>query len=179
MVKGIVLSKADRVRLAAFAEEAKDKREYRATLGVLQRGEGKSAKDVGKQLGVTQKQVFVWCQKFRKGGTAALRVRKQTGRPARAGKAAKRIIPSLLRQDPQAFGYLKGRWVLRDIARELEKEGMPVSHTHVRRILDDLGIGLKQPKLRAPGSIKKDYRKRAEIRHYRRIAPALLKKESR
>ena len=176
MVKGVVLSKASRARLAAFAEETKDKSEYRSALGVLQRGEGKSAKEVGKHLGVTQKQVFVWCQKFRKGGTAALRMRKQTGRPARAGKAAKRIIPALLKQDPQAFGYLKGRWVLRDIARELEKEGIPVSHTHVRRILDDRAMGLSQPRLRAPGSIKKDYRKRAEIRRYRRIAPALLKK---
>ena len=179
MVKGIVLSKAGRVRLAAFAEDVKDKREYRAALGVLLRGEGKSAKEVGTRLGVTKKQVFVWCQKFRSGGCAALRVRKQTGRPARVGKAAKRVIPALLRQDPQAFGYLKGRWVLRDVARELKKEGIRVHYTHVRTILGDLGIGLKQPQLRAPGSIRKDYRKRAEIRRYRRIAPALLKKGSR
>jgi len=37
---------------------------------------------------------------------------------------AEKFIPKLLKEDPQAFGYLKGRWVYRDIARELNKEGV-------------------------------------------------------
>jgi hypothetical protein len=69
--------------------------------------------------------------------------------------------------------------VLRDISRELKKEGIDLHYTGVHRILGDLGIVLKSPKLRAPGSIRKNYRKRAEIRRYKRVAGALLKKGSR
>lgn len=173
---GIALPNDQRKQLAHFMNETKDKREYRAALGVLLRGDGKSAKEVGRQLGVTVKQVFEWCHDFRTKGTDGLQMRKPTGRPAVHGDKAKRVIPKLLKKDPQAFGYLKGRWVLRDIARELKKEGIDLHYTSVHRILDDLGIVLKSPKLRAPGSIRKNYRKRAEIRRYKRIAGALLKK---
>jgi len=178
MDSGIFLSKANRRKLADFSKTANDKREYRAALGVLLRGDGETAEEVSRRLGVTRKQVFMWCRKFRSNGVDALRMRKQTGRPAHQGSKAKEIIPHLLEKDPQAFGYLKGRWVLRDIARELKKEGINLHYTGVRRVLNDLGITLKQPKLRAPGSLKKNYRKRKEIADYRRIAPALLKKES-
>jgi transposase len=176
MNPGAELSKAQREQLTRFMNEVKDKREYRAALGVLLRGDGKSAKEVGRQLGVTMKQVFTWCRNFRAKGVDGLRMKKQTGRPAIDGNKAKKIIPELLKKDPQAFGYLKGRWVLRDIARELKKEGINLHYTSVHRILGDLGIVLKSPKLRAPGSIRKNYRKRAEIRRYKRVAGALLKK---
>lgn len=174
--KGTVLSKAQREQLTRFMNEVKDKREYRAALGVLMRGDGKSAEEVGDQLGVTKKQVFEWCHKFRTKGADGLRMKKQTGRPATEGDKAKKAVPELLKKDPQAFGYLKGRWVLRDISRELEKEGINLNYTGVHRVLGDIGIVLKSPKLRAPGSIHKNYYKRAEIQRYKRAAGALLKK---
>lgn len=175
---GIVLSKAQREQLRRFMGDVKDKREYRAALGVLLRGDGVSAEDVGRRLGVTVKQVFVWCRNFRAKGVDGLRMKKQTGRPATQGNEAKKIIPELLRRDPQAFGYLKGRWVLRDISRELKKEGIPLHYTSVHRVLGDLGIVLKSPKLRAPGSMHKNYYKRAEIQQYKRVAGALKKRAS-
>jgi transposase len=155
----------------------KDKREYRAADGLLLRSEGRSADDVARRLGVTRKQVFTWTRKFRASGTDGLRMKKQTGRPRTKADAAKPKIEAIIDKDPQVFGYLKGRWVLRDISKELKKEGITMHWTSVRRMLDDMGIGLKSPKLRALGSIKKNYRKRAEIRRYKRIAPALLKKK--
>lgn len=176
MSPGIFLSKTNRLELEKFSNEAKNKREYRASRGVLLRGEGKPAKEVGRQLGTTQKQVFVWCRKFREDGIKGLLVKKQTGRPAKQKNQAKKIIPDLIKKDPQLFGYLKGRWVLRDISRELKKEGIELHYTGVRRALNELGFGLKQPKLRAQGSLHKNYRKRREVANYRRIAPALLKK---
>jgi transposase len=155
----------------------KDKREYRAADGLLLRSEGRSADDVSRRLDVTRKQVFAWTRKFRASGTDGLRMKKQTGRPRTKADAAKPIIEAIIDKDPQIFGYLKGRWVLRDISKELKKEGIAMHWTSVRRMLNELDIGLKSPKLRAPGSLKKDYRKRAEIRSYKRIAPALFKKK--
>ena len=175
---GIILSRPQRRALKKFMEKTKDKREYRAAWGILLRAEGEAVADIARRLGVTMKQVFVWTRKFRAEGTNRLKVRKQTGRPATKALRATPIISDLLDADPQAFGYLKGRWVLRDIARQLKKEGIHIHYTSVRRILEDLDIKLKSPKLRAPGSIKKNYKKRVEIGNYKKVAAALLKKTS-
>lgn len=163
-------------QLRKFMAQTKDAREYRAADGLLLRAEGKSADNVARHLGVTIKQVFVWTRKFRSTSIAGLHMKKSTGRKTTKADTAKPIISKIINEDPQAFGYLKGRWALRDISRELKKEGIGMHWTSVARMLDDLDIKLKSPRLRAPGSIKKNYRKREEIRRYKRIAPALLKK---
>jgi transposase len=174
---GIKLSNNQKKILKKFMQKVKDKREYRAALGILLRGEGKAALFVAQKLSVTIKQVFVWCRKFKEDGITALQVKKQSGRPAKEGVKAKELIPKLLKQDPEAFGFLKGKWVLRDISRQLKKEGINLNYTGVRRVLTNLKIRQKKPILRAPGSIKKNYQKRAEIKRYKRIAAALLKKK--
>jgi len=159
-------------------KKTKDKLEYRAADGLLMRAEGKSVDAISRRLGVSMNQVFVWTRKFRATGTKGLRMKKPTGRKTTKADAAKPKIAALIDKDPQAFGYLKGRWVLRDISRELKKEGVDMHWTSVGRVLEDLDLVLKSPRLRAPGSIKKNYRKREEIQRYKRIAPALLKKRS-
>lgn len=172
------LSAAQQRQLRTFMAKTNDKREYRAADGLLLRAEGRSADDVARRLGVTIKQVFVWTRKFRSTGVIGLCMKKSTGRKRTKANIAKPLIANMIDEDPQAFGYLKGRWVLRDISRELNKEGIDIHWTSVGRMLDELNIVLKSPRLRAIGSIKKNYRKREEIRGYKRIAPALLKKES-
>lgn len=172
------MTETQRRQLHQFKAKTKDKREYRAADGLLLRAEGKTADDVARRTGVTIKQVFMWTRKFRRKGVRGLRVRKQTGRPALKAALAKPRIAHLIEQDPQAFGYLKGRWVLRDIARQLEKEGVEMHYTSVRRMLGELGIVLKTPRLRTPGSLKKNYRKREQIRQYKQVAAALSKKTS-
>jgi len=178
MKSGINLSTKQKKELQQFAKKPRDSREYRSALGILSRSEGKSAQDVANQFNVTKKQVFTWCKKYRQNGLSGLRMRKQTGRPAVQGNFAKKYIPALLQQEPQAFGFLKGRWVVRDIAKALKKEGVYLSFQSVSRILHDMKMTLKRPRLRAPGSIHKNYRKREQIRRYKKIAPTLLKKES-
>lgn len=173
---GIFLSRAQQRQLGELMSKTRDKREYRSAEGLLLRAEGKSVEYIARRLNVTMKQVFVWTRKFRESGVTGLQVKKQTGRPTKKADAAKPKIKQILARDPQAFGYLKGRWVLRDIARELAKEGVAIHWTSVRRILGDLDIVLKAPRLRAQGSLKKNYGKRKEIQNYKRIAPALLKK---
>ncbi len=126
---------------------------------------------------LSPKQVFIWCKAYKKKGVKGLILSKPPGRPPVEGNKAKKRIPELLKKDPQLFGFLKGRWVVRDIAKQLEKEGINLSFQSVDRILHELGIPLKRPKLRAPGSIQKNYRKRKEIENYKAIAGALLKKE--
>jgi transposase len=181
MVKraGITLSDTQQKELMEFRQATSDKLEYRAATGVLLRSEGRSAKDVASELGVKQRAVFDWCKNYAESGPEGLHMNKPTGRPAHRGERAKELIPNLLEQDPQSFGFLKGRWVVRDIAKALGDEGITLSFQHVQHILRELGVKLKSPKLRAPGSISKNHKKRAEVRKYKRIAPALLKRGSR
>jgi len=174
---GIKLSKDQKNILKKFMQKVKDKREYRAALGILLRSEGKTALFVSQKLGTTIKQVFMWCRKFKENGVLGLQVKKQSGRPAKEGNKAKELIPKLLKEDPEAFGFLKGKWVLRDISKQLKKEKINLNYTGVRRVMSDLGITQKKPILRAQGSIKKNYQKRAEIKRYKKIAAALLKKK--
>ncbi len=176
---GIELSEKQRKNLQKFMHETKDKREHRAASGILMRTEGKSADDVARHFGVTKKQVFSWTRFFRATGVEGLHMKNPTGRTPKRSIVAKPRIRQLLKEDPQLFGYLKGGWVLRDISRQLKKEGIELHFTGVRRVLEDLDIVLKSPKMRAPGSVKKNYRKRREIENYKRIAPALQKKRSR
>ena len=179
MKPGIKLSAKEKKELRGELTKTKDNRSFRAITGVLLRSDGHSAKSVAQNFGVSQKQVFVWCQLYKKQGTQGLFLQKPPGRPAKEGNKAKKRIPELLKQDPQIFGFLKGRWVLRDISKELKKEGIEISYQSVGRVLGDLGIPLIRPKLRALGSIKKNYAKRREIKDYKMAASALQKKGSR
>ena len=63
-----------------------------------------------------------------------------------------------------------------DISQQLKRRRINLNYTGVRRALGDLGIVQKMPKLRAQGSMVKNYKKRQEIRRYKQIAAALLKK---
>ncbi len=176
---GIKLAEKEKHKLQSARKKIKDAHSFRAMTGVLLRCEGHSAETVAKSLGVSPKQVFMWCKAYKKKEVKGLIISKPPGRPPTEGNKAKKRIPELLRKDPQLFGFMKGRWVVRDIAKQLEKEGINLSFQSVDRILHDLGIPLKRPKLRAPGSIHKNYRKRKEIKNYKAIASALLKKKSR
>jgi len=175
---GIKLSGKEINDLENARKQIKDARSFRAMSGVLYRSQGESSETVAKNLGVSTKQVFMWCREYKKRGVKGLVLGKPPGRPPKEGDKAKNRIPTLLRDDPQLFGYLKGRWVVRDIAKQLRKEGINLSFQSVDRILHDLGISMKRPKLRAPGSIHKNYGKRKEIANYKAVAGALLKKES-
>ncbi len=174
---GLSLTGAQRKQLQQFMKKTNDKREYRAAYGLLMRAERKSVDDISRSLGVSMNQIFVWTRDFCANGVKGLCMKKPTGRKTTKADSAKPLIAKIINADPQAFGYLKGRWVLRDISRELKKEGVDVHWTSVGRMLDELDLVLKSPRLRALGSIKKNYRKRKEIQRYKRIAPALLKKK--
>lgn len=178
MRSGIELSEEEKNELRKGIATVTDNRSFRAITGVLLRSEGHPALSVAKNLGVSQKQVFVWCKSYKDQGINGLQLRKPPGRTAREGGKAKKRIPELLKKDPQLFGFLKGRWVLRDISKELKKEGIELSYQSVGRVLGELGIPLVRPKLRAPGSLKKNYVKRREIKNYKTAAPALEKKGS-
>ena len=133
-------------------------------------------KQVASSLQVCMGAVFKWERLYRKKGIDALRSRKPPGRPARKRPAARKLIPGLLRSDPQAFGFLKGRWVVRDISKALKGEGVDISPTQVHGILRDLDLSYKRPKFDVKSDDPSFARKEREIRRYKQVAPALEKR---
>ena len=102
--------------------------------------------------------------------------RKPPGRPSVKKKEARRLMPELMKKDPQAFGFLKGRWVVRDVSKALKSEGVEISPTQVHGILHELGLSYKRPKLDVKSNDPNYYRKAKEVRNYKQVAPALAKK---
>ena len=170
------LTRKERRHLERFVRETKDKGEYARGTGVLMRWRGKKAKDVARELNVSMDAVFKWEWLFRRDGLDGLRHRKAPGRPAVKRPAAKRVIPDLLRKDPQAFGFLAGRWTVRDVSRALKEEGVDISPTQVHWVLGDLGLSFKRPKLTVESDDPSYRRKEREIRRYKQVAPALAKR---
>jgi transposase len=107
--------------------------------------------------------IFKWQALFRNYGVEGLRTGKPTGRPPTKGDAAKKLIPGLMKKEPKLFGYLKGRWVVRDIASELKKEGIEIGKSQARQILEELNLSFKKrPKLTVKSNDSQYWRKARE-----------------
>jgi transposase len=172
------LARKERRALESLRRGAKDKLEYVRATCLLMRWRGRRAKDVAKELDISMGAVFKWEASFRRHGIDELRTKKPPGRPSVKKKEARRLMPELIKKDPQAFGFLKGRWVVRDISKALKTEGVEISPTQVHGILGELGLSYKRPKLTVKSDDPSYARKEREIARYKQIAPALEKKGS-
>ena len=152
------------------------KREYRRAFAIKTRGEGTPVNAVAEQLAVSRQSVSKWTAAFMKKGAGGIRAAKRKKRLSDARLRATARIRDVLHSEHVESGYLKGRWCIADIASLLNREGVAVSRSTVARTLCTMKYVWKRPKLRAPGSILRDYRKRKEVANHRKIAPALRKK---
>ena len=167
--------------LAKFVALTKDKGEYRRGTAILMlSGNGKrrrKVKDVARELNVSVNAVIGWKRRYREQGLDGLKAGEHTGRPPRVRARAVRRMRGLLKEDPQAFGFLKGRWVVRDIATALSRQKIEISRSHVHKILtEELDLAYKRPKLTVKSNDSNYSRKAREVERYKRIAPALAKK---
>ena len=89
----------------------------------------------------------------------------------------KEIMLSVLFNDPNLFGYVRNTWSLRSLAKCLTEElDIPISFKHLQRILKDMGIGCKRPKLELEHGPDYDYGKK-KVKNYKQIASALKKRK--
>jgi transposase len=173
------LDRKEKRLLKRLLSLTQDKREYRRALGVLMRAQKKRVKDIASQLDVSIDAVERWLRAYRKrGGIEGITARKPSGRPAMKRKPAEARIRELLKQDPQAFGFLKGRWVVRDIAKALSQDGIKISKSYVQDMLRGLDLAYKRPKLEVKSNDPNYYRKAKEVRNYKRAASMLEKRGS-
>ena len=133
-------------------------------------------------MGVNYRSVYDWIDNFRKYGLEdGIRNRRKNGgrKPLISTEKNRELIKDIvLNKSPRTFGYLKNTWSIRLLATYLSSLlGINVSRMQTWRIVHDLGIVYKQPKL----ELEKDddyEEKKEKIDGYRKVSNALLKKGS-
>ena len=133
-------------------------------------------------MGVNYRSVYDWIDNYRKCGLDGIRnKRKNGGRKPVISTAKNRemIKDIILYKSPQTFGYLKNTWSVRLLATHLTSLlGMNVSPKQTWRIIHDLGIVYKQPKLELEKKGDDYEEKKEKIDRYRKVSRALLKKDT-
>ena len=180
--------KPDPLRLSAnqkkdlfdFIRNTKNKEEYRRAVAVKQKMEGMSYRTIAKNLGVNYRNVYYMIKSYKEHCLDGIRSkRKNAGRiPKISSDKNKQLIKDTVLKSPRSFGYLRNTWSIRLLAAYLtDVLKMNVSPMQTWRIIHDLGIVSKRPKLALEHG--EDYEeKRKTINNYKKISVALLKKNT-
>ena len=176
------LSDTQKKELNRFMKSTRDKEEYRRASAIKQKMEGVPYRSIAKNLGVNYRNVYDWINNYRKhDGLDGIRNKRKNGgrKPVISTYKNKEMVKDIvLNKSPKSFGYLKNTWSIRLLATYLSSLlEMNVSPMQTWRIIQDLGIVYKQPKLELEKG--NDYEeKKGKIDRYKKISSALLKKDS-
>ena len=170
------LSTVQRKELFSFMKNTKDKEEYRRASAIKQKMEGVPYRTIAKNLGVNYRNVYGWIKKYRDSGLDGIRNKRKNGgrKPVISTDKNKEMVKDIeLNKSPQTFGYLKNTWSIRLLATYLSSlMEINVSPMQTWRIIQDLGIVYKQPKLELEKG--DDYEeKKGKIERYKKISSAL------
>jgi transposase len=147
----LLLSRKDKRELEAFMKKTTDKEEAMRALVVLHKAEGETFRQIGQILHMRPMTAQAAVNRYKQSNITGLKTKQSSGRPALKKTKMKQILKDLIKQDPQAFGYLRTTWSLRAIAKHLDKElDIKTSNVHVWRILKELGLSYKMPKAKSP-----------------------------
>jgi putative transposase len=145
------LSEIQKKKIIMFMKSTRDKEEYRRASAVKQKMEGISYRIIAKNLGVNYRNVYDWINNYRKYGIDGIRSKRNNAgrRPVISTDKNKEIVKNIiLNKSPKTFGYLKNTWSIRLLATYLSSLlEMNVSPMQTWRIINDLGIVCKRPKL--------------------------------
>ena len=175
------LSNVQKKELFSFMKSTKDKEEYRRASAIKQKREGIPYRTIAKNLGVNYRNLYDWINNYRKYGLDGIRNKRKYGgrKPVISTDKNKEIVKDIvLNKSPKIFGYLKNTWSIRLLATYLSSLlEMNVSPMQTWRIIQDLGIVYKQPKLELEKGV--DYNeKKGKIDRYKKVSSALFKKDS-
>ena len=174
------LSKVKKVELFNFMKETRNKEEYRRASAIKQKLEGLPYRTIARNLDVNYRNVYNWIKDYKEYGLDGVRSkRNNAGRiPKISSDKNKERIKEIITKSPRTFGYLKNTWSIRLLATYLTTIlGMNVSPMQTWRIVRDLGIVSKRPKLALEHA--EDYEKKKKIvDNYKKVSAALLKKNS-
>jgi len=137
-----------RQRMRNQLQHARDARQYRRLLAVLECDRGKSVNDVADLLGVTRQSIYNWIARAAdRNDVATLGDAPRSGRPAKAGYVFDTLLPILLMLSPEQFGYPATYWTIPLLQDQLwQNTGEEYSASTVRRGLKRLNYVWKRPR---------------------------------
>ena len=158
-------------------KDSTDKKNYHRLLAVLHKSNGRTFADIAKEHGVSIRTVQRWISAYLQMGTKGLEIRKPGSTKSRITDEDREIMLSVLFNDPNIFGYIRNTWSLRSLAKCLTEElDIPISFKHLQRILKDMGIRCKRPKLELEHGPDYEERKK-QVKNYKQVASALKKRK--
>ena len=141
------LGAGKRQRMRNQLRHARDARQYRRLLAVLECDQGKSVNDVAELLGVSRQSVYNWIARAHRNDAAALSDAPRSGRPAKAGYVFDTLLPILLVLSPEQFGYPATYWTIPLLQDQLWRNTEEkYSASTVRRGLKRLDYVWKRPR---------------------------------
>ena len=175
------LSAVQKRELFNFIKNTKNKEEYRRAIAVKQKIEGQSFRTIAKNLGVNYRNIYRMVKSYKEQGLDGIKSkRKNAGRIPKISSDKNKLMikEEIISKSPRTFGYLKNTWSIRLLAAYLTRIlGINVSPMQMWRIVHDLGIVSKKPKLALEH--ESDYEeKKKTIDNYKKVSAALLKKDT-
>jgi transposase len=175
------LSDTQKKELIRFMKSTRDKEEYRRASAIKQKMEGIPYRTIARNVGVNYRNVYDWINNYRKYSLDGIRNKRKNGgrKPVISSDKNKETIKDIvLNKSPKTFGYLKNTWSIRLLATYLSSLlEMNVSPMQTWRIIHDMGIVCKRPKLELEKGT--DYEeKKNNIDRYKKVSSVLLKKDS-
>ena len=145
---GVRLSGADRKRLTAALETAREARVYRRVEALLLVAEGQSVAEAARRCHADRSSVHRWLGQYgaRRDATV-LADRPRSGRPRQSSRLTPRRLAAVLACDPRRCGYQATCWTVPLLAHYLAThEGIAISARTLRRRLHEADYRWKRPR---------------------------------
>jgi transposase len=142
------LTGADRQRLAAALNAAREARVYRRLEALLLVAEGRSVAEAARCCRVDRASVHRWlAQYLTRRNATTLADRPRSGRPRRGSTLTPQRLATALARDPRRCGYRATSWTVPLLAHYLAAhDGIAVSARTLRRRLHEAGYRWKRPR---------------------------------
>ena len=146
--RGVRLSGADRRRLAAGLETAREARVYRRVEALLLVAEGQSVAEAARRCHVDRSSVHRWLGQYgARRDVTVLADRPRRGRPRQSSQLTPRRLAAVLARDPRRCGYQATSWTVPLLTHDLAThESMAISARTLQRRLHDGGYRWKRPR---------------------------------
>ena len=142
------LSGADRKRLTAALETAREARAYRRVEALLLVAEGQTVTEAARRCHVDRSSVHRWLRQYgAQRDATALVDRPRSGRPRQSSRLTPRRLAAVLARDPRHCGYLATSWTVPLLAHYLAThQSIVISARTLRRRLHEAGYRWKRPR---------------------------------
>ena len=144
------LDESERRRLKQLARRAVGRVSERIRM-VLLSSRGYSSAQIAAIFECDEATVRHWLQRYQAEKESGLQDRPRSGRPRKAGPAARHLIRHTVERAPAESGHPFGYWTTRTLAAHLvQRAGVRLSAATVRRVLHALAYRWRRPRLTLP-----------------------------